>query len=101
MRNKEKRNVILTLWNALCITVVAAFFVFSDIVGGFAGLGYQEAGTFFVGNHGDYTQVSETVYTISSILEVLFWVFIPLTPLGGFLIAHIQERIERKKNRFE
>jgi len=101
MQKKSDKNVILTLWNALGITVLVGFFLFSAIVGGSTGQGYEEGGKYFVGEHGNYTEVSQTVFIISGILETLFWIFIPLTPLGGFLIAHIQERIERKRNRFE
>ncbi len=98
---KSKNNLIVSIWNAIGIIIIAGFFLFGFIIGGTATLGYYEANTYFVGNHGEYTQVSETIYRISSVWEILFWIFIPLTPIGAFLISHIQEKRERKKNRLE
>ena len=98
---KDKMNILICFWNAIGIIIIAGFFLFGFIIGGTATLGYYEANTFFVGNHGEYTQVSETIYRISSVWEILFWIFIPLTPIGAFLISHIQEKRERKKNRLE
>ena len=101
---KEKRNkgnILITLWNTLGIIIILGFFVFSTIIGGSAGNGYQEAGKCFVGEHGTYVEVSETIWTISSIYEILFWISLPLTPIGAFIISNIQERTERRKNRFE
>ncbi len=101
---KEKRNkadILITLWSAFGVIVILGFFVFSMIIGGSAGNGYQEAGKYFVGDHGSYVEVSETIWIISGILEILFWISLPLTPIGAFVISNIQEKIERKKNRFE
>ena len=101
---KEKRSkddILITLWNIAGIIIILGFFVFSMIIGGSAGNGYQEAGKFFVGEHGTYVEVSETIWTISSIYEILFWLSLPLTPIGAFVISNIQDKIERRKNRFE
>ena len=101
MKRQKGNNIAITIWNGLGIVIILAFFLFSMIVGGSAGNGYQESGRYFLGSHGDYVEVSSAIWTASCVLEVLFWIFIPLTPLGAFLIAEIQERIERKKNRME
>ena len=98
---KDKTDILLCLWNAVVIVIIIGFFLYSFIIGGSASLGYCDANTYFVGNHGEYTQVSKSIYYISYVWEILFWIFIPLTPLGGFLISHIQEKIELKKNRLE
>ena len=98
---KNKTNLILTIWNATGIVIIAGFFLFGFIIGGTAALGYCEANTYFVGNHGEYTQVSEIIYHVSYVWEILFWIFIPLTPLGCFLISHIQGKMEQKKKRLE
>ena len=98
---KNKPDLILTIWNAIGIVIIVGFFLFGFIIGGTASLGYCEANTYFVGSHGEYTHVPEIVYRISSVWEILFWIFIPLTPIGGFLISHIQENIEQNKNRLE
>lgn len=99
--NRKKGDMLLTMWNALGIAVILGFFVFSVIIGGNAGNGYQENGHFYVASHGDIVEVSKVIWNISNVWEVLFWIFIPLTPIGAFVIASIQERIEREKNRFE
>ncbi len=98
---RKKGDLIITLWIAFGVIVILGFFVFSMIIGGSAGNGYQEAGKYFVGEHGSYVEVSETIWIISSIYEILFWISLPLTPIGAFVISNIQEKIERRKNRFE
>ena len=101
---KEKRNkgdIFISLWNAFCIIVILGFFVFSMIIGGSAGLGYQENGRFFVRDHAEVVEVSKILWEISNIWGILFWIFIPLTPIGAFVISNIQEKIEQRKNRFE
>ena len=52
------------------------------MIGGFASLRYCDANSYYVGNHGEYTQVSELIYHISYAWEILLWIFIPLTPIG-------------------
>ena len=48
MKDKRNKNdVFLTLWIAFGVIVILGFFVFSMILGGSAGLGYQENGRFF------------------------------------------------------
>ena len=98
---KTRGKTAIILWNALGITVISAFFIFSMIVGGSAALGYREAGKCFVGDHGNYVEVSGAVWTASYVLEVLFWIFLPLTPLGTFFISKIQEKRELKRNSLE
>ena len=98
---KDKANIFITIWVALGMTIILTFFVFSIVIGGSAGNGYQDAGKYFVGDHGNYVEVSQSIYIVSSILEVLFWIFIPLTPLGAFMISKIQEVVDKKRNRME
>ena len=102
MKDKRNKNdVFLTLWNAFGVIVILGFFVFSMIIGGSAGLGYQENGRFFVCDHAEVVEVSKILWEISNIWGILFWIFIPLTPIGAFVISSIQEKIEQRKNRFE
>ena len=98
---KDKGNIFITVWLALGMTIILTFFVFTIVIGGSAGNGYQDAGKYFVGDHGNYVEVSQSIYIVSSILEVLFWIFIPLTPLGAFMISKIQEVVDKKRNRME
>ena len=98
---KDKGNIFITIWVALGMTIILTFFVFTIVIGGSAGNGYQDAGKYFVGDHGNYVEVSQSIYIVSSILDVLFWIFIPLTPLGAFMISEIQEVVYKKRNRME
>ena len=66
-----------------------------------AGLGYQKNGRVFVCDHAEVVEVSKILWEISNIWGILFWIFIPLTPIGAFVISNIQEKIEQRKNRFE
>ena len=84
--------MFVTVWNICCAIVLIGFFVFSMIVGGSAVNGYQEAGKYFVGEHGTYVEVSETIWIISNILEILFWFFI----LGTFVIFIVRENWKRR-----
>jgi len=95
--NRNKGDKLITLWNTTGIIIILGFFVFSMVIGGSAGNGYQEAGKYFVGEHGTYVEVSETIWTISSIYEILFWISLPLTPIGAFVISNIQNKTERRK----
>ena len=98
---KTKTDMLVSIWNGLGITIILFFFIFSFCIGGSALSGSCEAGKYFVSNHGEVTEVSEEIWMISGISEVLCWVFIPLTPLGCFVISKIGKRIEHRKNRLE
>ncbi|MBQ8551102.1 MAG: hypothetical protein IJ426_07180 [Clostridia bacterium] len=101
---KEKRNkgdIFITLWITLGVVIVLGYFVFSFIIGGSAANGYQLDGQFFVCAHSDGVAVSKVVWMISKVWGVLFSIFIPLTPIGAFVISKILEKMERRKNRFE
>ena len=101
MKRKNKSDLFISLWIGIGITFVLGFFVFSMIIGGSAGNGYQEAGKYFLGEHSSYIEVSKTIWTISRIWGIAFWIFVPLTPIGAFFISNIQKKIERRKNKFE
>ena len=98
---RNKGDILITLWNAIGIIIILGFFVFSAIIGGNAFIGYIENGHYFVGNHGEYVEVSETLWLICGVWGTLFWIFLFLTPIGAFVISNIQENIRTKKNRFE
>ena len=102
MKTKRiKGDIIITLWISFGVMIILGFFLFSMIIGGSAGNGYQDAGRFFVGEHGIYVEVSKTIWTISRVWGILFSIFIPLTPIGAFVISDIQEKLNQRKNRFE
>ena len=98
---KSKSDMLITLWIAFGVTVILGFFVFSAIIGGDALNGYQENGQYFVTAHENVAQVSKATWTVSKVWGILFYLFIPLTPIGAFVISNIQEKIELRKNRLE
>ena len=101
---KEKRNkgdIFISLWIALGVIIILGFFVFSMIIGGTADSGYIDGGRYFVCEHSNTVEVSNMVWYISRIWGVLFSLFIPLTPIGAFIISNIQEKIQQRKNRSE
>lgn len=99
---KNKKAIItVSIWIYLGIAAILFFFIFSAIIGGSAMNGYKEAGRYFVAEHENVTEVSKTIWTISKVSGVLFWVFIPLTPIGGFIIYDVFDKIERRKNKMK
>ncbi len=98
---KNKFDIFITLWIIFGIIVILGFFVFSFIIGGSALNGYQQGERYFLCNHEEITQVSKMIWIISKAWHILFLIFIPLTPIGAFVISHIQNKIELRKNRFE
>jgi hypothetical protein len=111
MRNKVKKKKttllfdrLTNIWIATGIIILVGFFIYSFVIGGSAGpsgLGYCENGKYYVGSHGDFTQVPEPLWRLSYVWEILFWIFIPLTPIGAFVISHIHEKVKRRQNRLE
>ena len=102
MKEKSnKGNLIITLWIVFGVISILGFFVFSMIIGGTAGSGYIDGGSSFVCEHSNTVEVSNMVWYISRIWGILFSIFIPLTPIGAFIISNIQEKIEQRKNRSE
>ena len=96
-----KSDTLITLWITFGVTVILGFFVFSAIIGGDALNGYQENGQYFVTAHENFAQVSKATWIVSKAWGILFYLFIPLTPIGAFMISDIQEKIKRRKNRFK
>ena len=101
MKKTKPYGEIISAWLVLGITILLGFFVFSMIIGGSAELGYQENGRFFVCDHAEITEVSKEIWIISRVWSILFWIFLPLTPIGAFVIATVQEKIKQRKNRLE
>ena len=95
------KNRLITIWLMIGISVIVGFFCFSAIIGGSELNGYIENGLFFVRSHSSVVEVSKRVFIISKIWNVLFYIFLPLTPIGAFLISFIVSKIEQKANRME
>ena len=92
---------LISVWIIFCITVILGYFIFSAIIKGSAIWGCTDGDHYFVASHDVITEVSEAMYNISYVWGIIFVVFIPLTPIGGFLIAYILEKKEKQKNRLE
>ena len=85
---KDKTTAILRAVAICLILFVVAFFVFSRCIGGTASLGYREGGLYFVGDHGDFVQVSETVWYISLVFGILVnCIYFAFFGLGAALIT--------------
>lgn len=98
---KRKADIAITIWIGLGIAVILFFLVFSHFIGGSAMNGHIEAGRYYVASHENINEVSKAVWTVSKISGILFWIFIPLTPIGGFVISGVFDKIERRKNRMK
>ena len=64
-------------------------------------IGYIEQGKYFVSNHGESSEVSRMIYSISYIWEIIFFLSFPIYFVGLFVISKIQNRIEKRQNMFE
>ena len=90
--NKQESNrMIQKLWNIISGVVVFGFILFSMIIGGSAGLGYQENGRYFVRDHGTAVEVSQVVWNVSYIWGVLFLIFLVLVPVGSFIFQRLNK----------
>lgn len=84
-------------WEVISVIVIGGFLLYTLIIGGSASLGYQQAGEYFVGNHGEYTKVSGTLWEISHTWEVLFWIGIPVSMLGNCLLSYMNGKFFRSE----
>lgn len=66
----------------------AAWVVFSATQGGSALLGKVEAGRYYLGDHGRYTEVSARKYQLSRWLTISNMIIIPAGVLGGLLYEY-------------
>ena len=98
--NKLK-NCLITIWIVLGVTIILGFFIFSFMIGGSALNGYTKNDSFFVQSHSNITEVSQTIFKISRIWHILFFIFLPLTPLGAFLISFVFQKQEQKAYHME
>ncbi|HXT58549.1 MAG TPA: hypothetical protein VN699_07935 [Pirellulales bacterium] len=74
----------------ICVLNWASFFALTLMLGGAADK--VEQGRFFVANHGDYTEVSESSYKYSRLLTYSSFVCVPLFWAGGFILARENHR---------
>ncbi len=100
-RQRSKTDILAFIWQCLGIAIILFFIVFSFFIKGDALSGYTDAGRYFVSNHGDVTEVSKTIWILSKISGILFIVFIPLTPIGCYIIYTVGKHIEDNKNKME
>lgn len=98
---KTKTDLLISIWVDLGIAIIILYFVFCFCIGGSALNGYIEAGKYFVASHEELHEVSKTIWIVNKFSGILFYVFIPLTPIGGFVISDIGDRIEHRKKRLE
>ena len=86
-RISNKIKLFLLLASVCWFICVAAFLPLSTSLGGTAQNGKIEAGRYFLGQHGVYTEVSRTGYVVSAICTGLFGLTPSLTIFVGLLFA--------------
>ena len=101
MEYKSKGTALITLWIALGAVVIIGFWIFTLTIGGSAFNGYEQAGKCFVKSHSNVAEVSKFVFELSKVWEILFWIFLPLTPVGAFAVSGIIEKNKCRKYRTE
>ena len=65
----------------------AAFWVGSLILGGSANAGKVENGRCYVGDHGNFTEVSREAFLYSQIHSVSVWITHPLAGIAGMVLV--------------
>ena len=84
VRVNPKRQRVISVVAAVCLTNLLSWFAGLVYLGGDAVSGYVDDGSFYVGSHGEYTEVNEAAWHYSRVHTVLFIVSIPITGIFGF-----------------
>ncbi len=85
MHRKWRRALELAF--ALCVVNIVAAIVTALVLGGTAHEGRTEDGHYYLGLHGQLTQVSASVYNYSEWHYYIVCVTFPLSMLCGFLLS--------------
>lgn len=86
---------LLTYWAVLLVINIALFCT----LGGVASAGRVEGGRFYVGNHGDYEEVSESSYRCSQILGYISFASVPLFFAGVYILGREERKNALLQNR--
>ena len=81
---------------AIGILNFAAFFIIALSLGGDAVNGKEEAGRYYLSNHGHYTEVSRSVFDYSKLHVYSVWVTHPLAFFGGYLLCCDEKKRKTK-----
>ena len=73
-----------------------AFFIIALSLGGDAVNGKEEAGRYYLANHGRYTEVSRSVFMYSKVHTCSVWVTHPLVLIGGFILFYDDKKRKTK-----
>ena len=92
---KEKKNWLWRIWGAVCLCVTVGFFILSEVIGGAAMNGYVENGVYFVGEHGNYTQVTQEIWTISQVWGIVCFVCTWLYVISGACMDVYKKRCNK------
>jgi hypothetical protein len=102
MKKRDHTVLIARVVVIAIILLVVAFRIFSQAIGGTAWLGYNENGAFFVGNHGEFIEVSESIWYISKIWELVVWILyflffgcgILTLMIGGIVLFYRKKKMD-------
>ena len=100
MKKRPVWERIIKIVGIVCWLVIMSEIAFHAIIGGSATLGYIDNGRYFVRNHGTITEVSETLWTISYVWEIVVTAMFALICGGvivGTVVAAISSRIKSKQ----
>lgn len=100
MKKKPVSEKIIKIVGVVCWLVIMGEIAFHAIIGGSATLGCVENGRYFVRNHGTITEVSETLWTISYVWDVVvtaMFALIFVAVIVGTIIAAIASGIKSKR----
>ena len=87
---------VIKIYGIVCWLVFIGSFVFDQLIGGSANLGYVENGQYFVRDHSTVTEVSGALWTVSYVWNVVSIVLLVLTVVG-VAAAFIWAAVKGKK----
>lgn len=76
-----------------------AFFITGKRLGGSAANGKVEGAKYFLGSHGDYTEVSESIYEYSRLHGYSVLVTHALFMIGGFILVRQEQKEKAARQR--
>ena len=91
------KTIAMTLF-ALAFVNFAVFFCVAAVIGGSADAGKIQNGRYYVANHGQYTEVSQGVWTYSSIHVRSIWFTHPIGLLSASLLVLTQSQKSKQKD---
>lgn len=84
---KKKLYKLAYYGSLIWILNFVIFVIISMWLGGTALIGFIQNGSYYIGNHGNYTKVSNVIWYLNYIQGVLLFLLIPFPFIKAFLSA--------------